>query len=50
MKLSRSIIFVILAVVLFLVALILTVIGHGDGKLISELTLGGLASFAAGHL
>jgi hypothetical protein len=40
---------IVLAVVLFLVALVLVVLDAGTGRLVEGLTLGGFASFAGAH-
>ena len=40
----------IVAVVLFAVALLLVILTTGNAKLVSELTLGGFIAFVLGHL
>ena len=47
---TRQVGFIILAVLLFLLALALVAFSWGTAKDVTMLTLGGLASFAAGHL
>jgi len=42
--------FIIVAVVLFLVDLVLVLVGSVDHKVIDAILFGGLSAFAAGHL
>lgn len=47
---SRNVIFIVAAVVAFILAAVLVFVGGVDHKIIDALLFGGLASFAAGHL
>jgi hypothetical protein len=47
---TRQLLLIVIAVVLFLVALLMLVLGSGDHELIQGLTLGGLAAFAGAHV
>jgi hypothetical protein len=47
---TRNVLFIIAAVVAFVVAAVLVLIGGVDHKLVDVLTLAGFASFAAGHV